>query len=99
MKFYFKTNENINKHDSCLVLPVFNGMKLPCITKEFDDMSIGYISKIVNKGDLNDIDKNILLYDVPNLNYEKILLVCCGEQDNFTDVVFKKVVNNGRVLC
>ncbi|WMY97524.1 MAG: leucyl aminopeptidase [Arsenophonus sp.] len=98
--FEFKTNNNLflKKNDYCIIIPIFNECKLHQLTKKINDITNNYILKILKKGDLNKKNGNtLLLYNVPNINADRILLVLCGQENKINEKkyenIIKKIIN------
>lgn len=81
MDFNIKVCEPEKLVVECLVVPVFTEGKMPDITIDLDKSAKSFISKILANGDLRgEIGDTMLLYSVPGISADKILLVGCGNQ-------------------
>lgn len=93
MEYSFTHTHPEKQHTSCLVVGVFEKDKLSATAEQIDAISNGYLTKLVNRGDLSGkIDHQLLLQDVPNLPAPRLLLVGCGKQEEFTATQFRKVI-------
>ncbi|ALD15307.1 multifunctional aminopeptidase A [Buchnera aphidicola (Aphis glycines)] len=93
MKFFLDhLNLNIVKTD-CIVVGVFKFGELTMSADILNKYSDGYISQLINQGDINgEIGTHLLLYNVPNIISKRILLVGCGAKNNFNLFCLTKVI-------
>lgn len=64
---------------ACVILGVQNGTQLTPTGIELNKQSHGYLSRILQRGDLrSEIGSTVLLLDIPQIPVERILLVQCG---------------------
>lgn len=81
-------------HSDCLILGVYENTQLSTSAHNFDQQSGGYISRILMRGDLaTDIGSTLLLYEIPNVSADRILLVRFGHANKLTDQSFRKICN------
>lgn len=92
MKFLLK-NEKINKQSlDCIVAGVFEQSLSPA-AKYLDDLSKGFLSRLIKKGDFQGkIDQTLMLFDVPHIPFERILLVGCGKEEKLTERSYRKII-------
>ncbi|MBK1722711.1 leucyl aminopeptidase [Thiocystis violacea] len=93
MEFKVKTGDLTTHKTPCLVLGVFDRRKLAGAAEAADRASGGQISALLKKGDLDgEIGQTLMLYDVPGLAAERVLLVGCGKKKELTRANARKVV-------
>jgi len=84
MEFKIKSGDIAKQKTPCLILGVFEKHKLTGPADAIDKASGGHLSRILRKGDLNgDIGRTLLLYQVPDVGCERVLLVGCGKRKEF----------------
>ncbi|MDH5377173.1 MAG: leucyl aminopeptidase [Gammaproteobacteria bacterium] len=95
MEFKVAISSPVTQETGCLVLTLFKNSPISGATKEVDEASGGYLTNILNKGDVDgSVGKPLMLYNVPALSAERVLLVGCGETGSFDAQVYKKVINS-----
>lgn len=93
MDFTIKTEAATNPNTDCLILPIFEEVKLPKTTAKFDKISGNYISKLIKSGDLSaKVGQALLLHKVPGIKSPRILLVGCGKEAELNDKIFRDVI-------
>lgn len=93
MEFY-QTDLNLAHYTTdCLVIGVYENHQLTNTATELDRQSQGYLSKLLQKGDLNGkLGQSVLLHNVPNLAAERVLLLGCGKKADLTERQYKQLV-------
>lgn len=92
MQYGVKSGHPDRQRTHCLVLGVFDDSVLPAATLLLDDASGGAILDLLRRGDLDArMGAILMLYDVPNVNSERILLVNLGKEEEFSDKTYLKV--------
>ncbi|WWO97547.1 MAG: leucyl aminopeptidase [Candidatus Dasytiphilus stammeri] len=93
MQFSINKKTDIKKSD-CLVIGVFESRKLSISAKYFDKLSNLYISTLLLKGDISGkIGQYLLLYNVPNVPSERILLMGCGKERQVNQDHYQTLIN------
>src|SRR4029077_15733492 len=70
----------------CIVVGVFESRKLTPSAALLDEVSGGYLSEILKKGDLEGkLGQTLMLQSPPNLLAERVLLVGCGPSKDHKD--------------
>jgi leucyl aminopeptidase len=81
MDFTIKSGDLAKQKGPCLVLGVFDRRKLLGPAQTVDEASGGYLTAILRRGDLDgETGRTLMLYDVPGLRWERVLLVGCGKR-------------------
>ncbi len=77
---------------TCVILGVQNGTQLTPTGTDFDKQSHGYLTKVLQRGDLrSEMGSTVLLLDVPHVSVERILLVQCGT--NMDPLHYRKLMH------
>ncbi|NEX21580.1 leucyl aminopeptidase [Thiorhodococcus mannitoliphagus] len=93
MEFKIKTGELANHKTPCLVLGVFERRKLIGPSEAVDTVTGGKISDLLKKGDLDgEMGQTLMLYDLPGLAAERVLLVGLGKKKDFTRAAARKAI-------
>ena len=93
MQFSVKTAAAEILATPCLVAGLFEGGKLPAATQALDQACHGYLAKIVKSGAIEGrAGQSLLLFDVPKLASERVLLVGLGSEKDFSLRGYRKAV-------
>lgn len=77
-----------------LAIGVFADGALPRPSKRIDDVSRGKLSSLIRRGDLDEKPgASLLLYDLPGIEAERVLLVSLGKQETFGDKAFRDALS------
>lgn len=86
MDFGIKVGIPEKQRGACVVVGVFESRKLTGPAKALDKATEGYISSILNNGDLDGkANTTLLLHNVPNTLCKRVLLVGLGKEKEFGD--------------
>jgi leucyl aminopeptidase len=78
-----------------LVVGAFADGALPPPSQRVDDASKGKLSSVIKRGDLDrKAGSSVLLYDVPGIEAERLLVVGLGKRDEFGDKAFRDAVGS-----
>jgi leucyl aminopeptidase len=73
-----------------LVIGAFIDGPLPPSTRTIDEASNGKLSRLIKQGDLEaKAGASLMLYDVPGIAAERVLMVSLGTRDQFGDKAFR----------
>lgn len=93
MNFNIKTGQPEKLRTNCLVLAIFETGKLPETTMKVDAATDGYISKIIKLGDITGkLGQSLVLHNIPNVSADRILLIGCGKNNDFSDKAFREAM-------
>jgi leucyl aminopeptidase len=93
MQYSIESIEPIKQSSDCLIVGIFQRRRLSKFAQQLNKLSQAYIQKILDKGDLiEELGKNLLLYNVPGISATRILLVYCGEESNVSLSDFRKII-------
>src|SRR5579872_2586273 len=85
MQFSLKSAAAETVATPCLIAGLFEGGKLPAATQALDQASHGYLSKLVKSGAIEGrTGQTLLLFDVPKLAAERVLLVGLGPEKDLS---------------
>lgn len=95
MEFSIKTGHPEKQRSSCIIVGVFDNLRLTSIATRLDEASNNQISALLQHGDLNGkIGETLLLHQVPNTACDRILLVGCGKEGELTDKEFRDITRS-----
>lgn len=93
MNFTLATETAEKQQSACIVVGVFEKGTLSPSAQRVDQASGGQLARIVQRGDLQGKPgQTLMLYDLPNVRAERVLLVGCGEQAEFGDKAYRDAV-------
>lgn len=93
MEFSIKTGISEKQQHHCVIVGVYESQHLSTAAQAFDQLSSGYITMLLKRGDFDGkLDKTLMLHDVPGVSSERVLLVGLGKADDFTEKKFAKAV-------
>lgn len=94
MEFSVRRISNLRKQRSaCIIIGVFEPCCLSSIAKQLDRISGGYISDLLNHGELEGkTGQKLLVYHIPNVPFERVLLIGCGNQYSFDERKYRQVI-------
>ena len=79
----------------CIVIGVLDKHKLTDSAEQVDELSHGFITQILRRGDLSgDVGDSLMLHDVPGLKSARVLLVGCGKLSELSHQKFTNIVSN-----
>lgn len=77
---------------ACLVVALFEERELSPAAHALDTRSGGRIRAVLERGDIEGkLEQTRLLYDLPNIDADRVLLVGCGKREEFGPSAFRKV--------
>jgi leucyl aminopeptidase len=78
-----------------LVLGAFPDAKLPPASRKIDEASKGRLSAVIKPGDLDEkAGASLMLYDLPGIEAERVLLVSLGKRDDFSEKAFRDALGS-----
>ncbi len=93
MEFKIKTGDLAKHKTPCLVLGVFDKRKLGGAAETVDQASAGRLSELLRMGDLDgETGRTLMLYELPGVAAERVLLVGCGKRKEFTRSVYRQAL-------
>ena len=86
MEFSIKIASPEKQRSACVVVGVFEKRKLSPAAKLLDAAANGYLSSIVDRGDMDGKSgSSLLLHDVPGTRCERVLLIGLGKEKEFRE--------------
>lgn len=93
MEFGVKSGSPEKQRSACIVVGVFEPRRLTTVAEQLDQISEGYISNLIRRGDLEGkAGQMLLLHHVPNVLSERVLLVGCGKERELNERQYKQIV-------
>lgn len=93
MDFNITTESPEKQPTSCVAVGVFTLHHLSPAAKRVDTASRGYITTLLKRGDLEGkAGQMLMLYNVPGVRAERVLLSGCGSETELTDNRFREIV-------
>jgi leucyl aminopeptidase len=93
MEIKIKSGDLASQKTPCLVLGVLDKRKLSAPAEAIDQAAGGYLRNVLGKGDLDgEAGRTLMLYGVPGVAAERLLLVGCGKPKDFNRTVYAKAI-------
>jgi leucyl aminopeptidase len=93
MHYTVKTGDPAKQRTACLVLGVFAQRKLSDPAERVDGAAAGFLRNLVKRGDIEGkVGQTLMVYDVPGVRAERVLLVGCGKRKELSAAQYRKVV-------
>ncbi|MEM5537402.1 leucyl aminopeptidase [Neptuniibacter pectenicola] len=93
MDFEIVNGDIASLETECLIIAVEADSTLSPAAKAADEASAGYISEILNGGDISGKNaESLLLHKVPGLSAKRVLLLGFGKEDERNNRNFRKIV-------
>jgi leucyl aminopeptidase len=91
MEFLVKNVDLVAQFDDCMVIGLCNDNKLSTVAEQINAISQGYIQDLISKGEITlQLGDVTLLYQIPNTQIRKLLIVGCGDEKAFNLNAAKK---------
>ncbi|EIJ43551.1 leucyl aminopeptidase [Beggiatoa alba B18LD] len=95
MEFNIKSGHPEKQRTACVVVGIYEPRRLSEVAKQLDEVSDGYLSSILRRGDLEGkIGQTLLLHNVPGTLADRVLLVGCGRERELGDTQYRKVISH-----
>lgn len=93
MEFSIKSGHPEKQRTACVVVGVYEPRRLSEVARQIDEVSQGYLSTILRRGDLEGkIGQTLLLHNVPDTLADRVLLVGCGRERELGDNQYRKAI-------
>lgn len=93
MEFNIKSGHPEKQRTACVVVGIYEPRRLSDMAKKIDEVSNGYLSSILRRGDLEGKPgQTLLLHNVPGTLADRVLLVGCGRERELGDSQYRKVI-------
>ncbi len=94
MEFSVKSGSPEKQRSACIVVGVFEPRRLSAVAEQLDEISEGYISNLLRRGDLEGKPgQMLLLHQVPNILSERVLLVGCGKERELDERQYRQIIS------
>jgi leucyl aminopeptidase len=95
MNFNLKTGSIQKQRSACLVIAVSQPRKLSQEGQAIDKASDGFLSKIINQGDMDGkVGQSLLLHNVAGTLADRVLLIGVGKEADLTERSFSQIIAN-----
>ena len=93
MEFLVKSGNPEKQRSACIVVGVFEPRRLSRAGELLDEISEGYLSNLLRRGDIEGkVGQVLFLHSVPNVLSERVLLVGCGKERELTEAQYKQII-------
>lgn len=93
MEFIVKSGSPAKQRTACVVVGVFEPRRLSPAAESLDEISDGYLSTLLRRGDIEGrLGQTLLLHSIPGTLADRVLLVGCGKEREVGDKEFKKII-------
>jgi len=93
MEFLVKSGSPAKQRSACIVVGVFEPRRLSAAAEVLDEVSEGYLSALLRRGDIEGkVGQVLFLHHVPNVLSERVLLVGCGKERELTEKEYKQII-------
>ncbi|WOH37212.1 leucyl aminopeptidase [Thalassotalea fonticola] len=94
MEFSVKSGSPEKQRSACIVVGVYEPRRLSAVAEQLDEISGGYISNLLRRGDLEGKSgQMLLLHQVPNILSERVLLVGCGKERELDERQYRQIIS------
>ncbi len=91
MEFTLTTDTAEKQASACVIVGVYEKGKLSAAAQRIDQAAAGRLARIVQRGDLEGkLGQTLVLYDMPNVAAERVLLVGLGEEKDFDESQYRQ---------
>lgn len=95
MDFAIKQGTPDKQRGACVVVGIFESRKMTETAKILDKTTQGYIKSILASGDMEGkANTTLLLHNVPNTQFKRILLIGLGKEQEFKEKTFLTAVGS-----
>lgn len=93
MQYLIKHGNWATQRSDCFIVGIFESSVLSEPAKQLNSISQGYLNKLLKRGDITgQLGQTLLLHDVPHVAAERVLLVGCGLEKEFSGQQFRKIL-------
>lgn len=94
MEFSVKSGSPEKQRTACVVVGVFEPRRLSPSAQRLDDLSDGFISSLIRRGDLEGkTGQTLLLHNIKNTLCDRILLVGCGKERELSFTQYRRIIS------
>ncbi len=93
MEFSVKSGNPEKQRTACLVVGVYERRRMSAAAQSLDTAAGGFIGNLLRRGDIEGkLGQSLLLYNVPGVLAERVMLVGCGVYRDLDDGQYAKVI-------
>jgi len=93
MKFNLDSFDATHQNTDCIIVGIFEQMKLTSAAKQIDKISKNYLTNLLKQGDFEGkIGKTLFLHQVPHVTSPRVLLVGCGPEASLNARDYRRVL-------
>lgn len=94
MEITIKSGHAEKQRSACLVAGVYEPRRMSETAKALDEISEGYLSSLLRRGDLEGkVGQTLILHSVPGVLADRVLLVGCGKERELGDRQYRKIIH------
>ncbi len=95
MEFTVKSGSPEKQRTACVVVGVYEPRRLTPSAQRLDELTDGYISSLIRRGDLEGKPgQTLLLHSIDNTLCDRILLVGCGRERDLSFTQYRKIISH-----
>ncbi|MEI4220377.1 MAG: leucyl aminopeptidase [Candidatus Dasytiphilus stammeri] len=95
MEFRVQHHHFYTDHPDCIISAVFENCQLSSSAEDLDRISKGYIRSLLKMRDIQGkIGESLLLYHVPQVRSDRLLLIGCGKEEDLVDYQYQQIIKN-----
>ena len=93
MEFTVKSGNPEKQRTACVVVGIFEPRRLSQSAEQLDKASDGYLSNLIRRGDIEGkLGQSLLLYNVPDVLCDRVLLVGCGRERELSPQKYNTII-------
>lgn len=93
--FGIKVGTPEKQRGACVIVGIFESRKLTDSARILDKITQGYIKNILASGDMDGkINTSLLLHNVPDIQFKRVLLVGLGKEQEFREKTFLSAIGS-----
>jgi leucyl aminopeptidase len=95
MEFSVKSGSPEKQRTACVVVGIYEPRRLTPSAQRLDDLTNGYLSSLIRRGDLEGKPgQTLLLHSIDNTLCDRILLVGCGRERDLSFIQYRKIISH-----
>ncbi len=95
MEFIIKSGNPEKQRTACVIVGITEPRRLTPEAKAIDQVSKKHLSNLIRRGDMDGkAGQSLVLYNVPGMLADRILLVGCGKERDLDENKYKKIIEN-----
>jgi leucyl aminopeptidase len=95
MQFIIKSGNPEKQRTACLIVGITEPRRMSAAARAIDEASKKHLSNLIRRGDMEGkIGQSLVLYNVPGLLADRVIVVGCGRERDLDDQKYKKIIEN-----